>query len=92
MWNCPQLVGHDFLDIVHSLKRTTFDVEFEFREKEEVTRTHIRRALELEKHWNTIFAQNVVHGEGNVTGSVVVIQHPSDRMPSSSVKMSWTVW
>jgi len=34
MWKCPQLVCHDLLDVVHSSKMTTFEVEFEFREKE----------------------------------------------------------
>jgi hypothetical protein len=43
MWKCPQLVCHDLLDVVHSSKMTTFEVKFEFREKEEVTRTQIGR-------------------------------------------------
>jgi len=47
-WKCPQLVCHDFLDVVHSSKITTFEVEFEFREKEEVTRTLIRRVWDCE--------------------------------------------
>jgi hypothetical protein len=34
MWKCPQLICHDLLDVVHSSKMTTFEVEFEFREKE----------------------------------------------------------
>jgi len=33
MWNCPQLVCHDLLDVVQSSKMTTFEVEFEFWEK-----------------------------------------------------------
>jgi hypothetical protein len=40
MWKCPQLVCHDLLDVVHSSKMT-FEVEFEFREKEQVTWTLI---------------------------------------------------
>jgi len=32
-WKCPQLVCHDLLDVVHSSKMTTFEVEFEFWEK-----------------------------------------------------------
>ena len=42
MWKCPQLVCRDLVDVVHSSKMTNFEVEFEFREKEEVTRTQIR--------------------------------------------------
>jgi len=34
MWKCPRLVCHDLLDVVHSSKMTTFEVEFEFREEE----------------------------------------------------------
>ena len=36
MWKCIQLVCHDLLDVVHSSKMT-FEVEFEFWEKEEDT-------------------------------------------------------
>jgi hypothetical protein len=36
-WKCPQLVCHDLLDVVHSSKMMTFEAEFEFWEKEEVT-------------------------------------------------------
>jgi hypothetical protein len=70
---------------------TTFEVEFKFWEKEEVTMIQIRRVWGLRNHWNSIFGQNVVHGDGNVTGSIVFAQHPSARMPNFSVKMSWTV-
>jgi hypothetical protein len=70
----------------------TSEVEFEFRETEEVTRIQIRRAWGLWNYWITLFGWNVVHGNGSVTGSVVVMQHPSVRMPSTSVKMPWTVW
>jgi len=31
MWKCPQLVCHDPLDVVHSSKMTTFEVEFEYK-------------------------------------------------------------
>ena len=34
---------------------TTFEVEFEFWEKEEVSRTQIRRVWWLRNHWNTLF-------------------------------------
>jgi hypothetical protein len=88
MWKCLQLVCHDLLNVVHDFKMTTFEVEFEFREKEEVTRTLIRRVWGLWKHWNTIFCQNFFHGDGSVTGSVVVMQNPSVSMPNSSVKMA----
>jgi hypothetical protein len=44
MWKC-------LLDVVHSSKPLkTFVVKFEFREKEEVTRTPIRRVWRLRKH------------------------------------------
>jgi len=49
MWKCPQLVCHDLLDVVHSSK-TTFEVEFEFWEKEEVTQTQIMRLWWLRNH------------------------------------------
>jgi len=42
MWKCPQLVRHDLADVVYSSKMTNFEVEFEFREKEEVTWTQVR--------------------------------------------------
>jgi hypothetical protein len=92
MCKCPQLVCHDLLDVVHSSKMTTFDVVFEFREKEEITRTQIRQVWGQRTQWNAPFGQNFVHGDGNVTGSVVVMQYPTVRMHNSSVKMSWTVW
>ena len=79
MWKCPQLFCRDRLDVVHSSKMTTFEVEFEFREKEEVTQTQIRRVWGLRNHWNTLLSRKFVHGDGSVTGSVVVMQHPSVR-------------
>ena len=79
MWKCHQLVCHDLSDVVHSSKMTNCEVEFEFTEKQEVTRTQIRRVWGLRNHWNTIFGQKFVHGDGSVTGSVVVWQHPSAR-------------
>ena len=33
----------------------------------------------LRNHWNTLFGQKFVHGDGIVTGSVVVMHHPSVR-------------
>jgi hypothetical protein len=56
---------------------TTYEVEFEFQEKDEVTRTEIRCVWGLRNHWKTLFDQNFVHGDGNVTRSTVVIQYPS---------------
>jgi len=56
-----------------------FKVEFEFRGKEEVTRTEIRRALGLRNRWNTLFVQKFVHGDFIVTGSIVVVQYPRIR-------------
>jgi len=79
MWKCLKLVCHDLLDVVHISKMTTFEVEFEFREKEEVIRTHIRRVWGFRNHWHTVFGKIFVHGDGSVTGSVVVIQYPSVR-------------
>ena len=78
MWKCHQLVYHDPLDVVHSFKMTTFEVEFEFREKQEVARTQIRRGWGLRNRWNNLFGQTFVHGHGSVTGSAVM-QHPSVR-------------
>jgi len=77
MWKCPQLLCHDLSDVVHSSKLMIFEVEFEFWEKEEVTRTQIRQALGLRHHCNTLSGQKFVHGDGSVTGSIVVTQHPS---------------
>jgi hypothetical protein len=45
------------LDVVHSSKMTTFEVEFEFREKGEVARTQIGRVWRLQNHWNTLFGK-----------------------------------
>jgi hypothetical protein len=92
MWKLPHLVCHSLLDVVHSSKMTTFEVELEFWEKEEVTQTQLWRVWGLQNHWNTLFGQNFIHRDGSVTGSVVVMQHPSVCMPNSLVKMSWTVW
>jgi hypothetical protein len=44
MWNCPQLVGHDLLYVVHSSKITAFEVEFEFRKKK---KSHALRSGEI---------------------------------------------
>jgi len=33
----------------------------------------------LRNHWNTLFGQKCFHGNGIVTGSVVVMQHPNVR-------------
>jgi len=79
MWKCPQLLCHDLLDVVYSSKMMTFEVKVEFREKEEVTRTQIRRVWWLRNHWNTLFGKKFVHGDGSVTGSVVMMQHTSVR-------------
>jgi hypothetical protein len=46
MWKCP----HNLLDVVHSSKMTTFEVEFVFWEKEEITRAQIRRVWGLRNH------------------------------------------
>ena len=45
--------------------------------KRNVTWTQIRRVWGLRNHWNTIFGKKFVHRGGIVTGSVVVMQHPS---------------
>jgi len=79
MLKCPQLVCHYLLDVVHSSKMTTFEVQFGFREMEEVIRTQIRRLCGLRNHWDTLFGQRLVHGDGRVTGSLVMMQHPSVR-------------
>jgi len=77
MWKCPQLVCHDLVDVRSS--KMTFEVEFDFWEKDEVTRTQIRRVWGLQNQLNTLFGQKFVHEDGSVTGSVVVMQHPSVR-------------
>jgi hypothetical protein len=79
------MVFHDLLDVVHSSKMTTFEVEFEFWEKDEVTRAQIRRVWGLRNHWNNFLF------ETSLT-KMAVMQHQIVRMPSSSVNMSWTVW
>jgi len=79
MWKCPQLVCHDLLDVVHSFKIMTFEVQFEFREREEFTWIQIRRIWGLRNHCYTLLGKKIVHGDGSVTGSVVVMQHPSVR-------------
>ena len=60
MWKCPQLVCHDLLHVVRSSKMTTFEMEFEFQEKEEVARTQIRRVWGLRNHWNTLLLLEVL--------------------------------
>ena len=55
----------------------TSEVEFEFWETGEVTRTQTGQIRGLQNHWNTLFGQKFVHGDGSVTGSLVVMQHPS---------------
>jgi len=44
----------------------TFEVEFEFWEKEEVTRTQIRRVWGLQNHWNILFGQKFIQGDGHI--------------------------
>jgi hypothetical protein len=82
MWKCPQLVCHDILDVVHSSKITNFGVEFVFNGKKEVTRSQIRLVWGLGNHLITLFCQNFVYRDDIVTGSVVVMQHPSVRTPN----------
>ena len=55
MWKCPRLVCHHLLDVVSSSKMTTFEVQFEFRKRYEVTVTQIRRVWGLWNRWNTLF-------------------------------------
>ena len=77
MWKCPQLVCHDLLDVVHSSKMTTFEVEFEFWERK---KSHGLRSGEYGGCETTeipFFGQKFVHGDGSVTGSIVMMQHPS---------------
>ena len=79
MWKCPQLVCHDLLDVVHRSKMTTFEVEFEFREKK---KSHGLRSGEYGGCGTTgitFFRQKFICGDGSVTGSVIVMQHPSVR-------------
>jgi len=97
MCKCPQLVCQDLLDVVHSSRMMTFEVEFEFWEKEEVTRTHIRWVWGLQNHWNTHFGQKFVHGDGSVTGSVARTQHSGvdnlwpDTNPFSELFTDFTI-
>jgi len=63
---------------------TTFEVEFEFWEKEEVTRTQIRRIWWLQNHWNTLFGQKFFHGDGSVTGS--------NQVSAISGRTRWTLF
>ena len=73
---CSQLVCHDLLDAVHSSKMTTFEVEFKFREKS--------HGLKIRRVWGcgTTGLPILVKSsfmEMAVTGSVVMMQHPSVR-------------
>jgi hypothetical protein len=52
------------LYIVWSVSR---HVEFDFWEKEEVTLTWMRCIWGLWNHWNILFCQKFVHGDGRVT-------------------------
>jgi hypothetical protein len=44
----------------------TFEVKFVFGEKEEITWAQIRRVWGLRNNRNTLFGQNVIHGDGSV--------------------------
>ena len=44
----------------------TFEVEFEFWERKEVTQTQIRQVWGPWNHWNTLFGQKSVHGDDSV--------------------------
>ena len=57
----------------------------------------VRQVWWLRNHWNTFFGQKFVHGDGSVTGSIVVmLQHPSVRNlwpdTMNPFSESWTVW
>jgi hypothetical protein len=67
MRECPQLVCHDLLVVVHSSKMTTFELEFEFWEKELVPQIQIMQIQGLQNHWKTLFGQNSIHRDGSVT-------------------------
>jgi hypothetical protein len=88
MWECPQLVCHDLWEVVHSSKMTTYEVEFDFREKEEVTRTQIRRVWGASELLGCPFWSKWRSWRWQCDRSVVVMQHPSDCMRNSWVKMS----
>jgi hypothetical protein len=91
MWKCPQLVCHNLLDIVYSSKNNLWGGIWVLGKGRSHTDSD-QVSMGLQNHWNTFFGQNFVHGDGSVTGSVVMMQHPSVHLPSSLVKMSWTVW
>jgi hypothetical protein len=91
MWKCPRLVCQDLLDIVHSFKLTTFEVEFEFQEKKKSHGLRLGeyggfRTTGIPFLVKTSFTEMAV-----LTGSIVVMQHQSVCMPSSLVTISWTV-
>ena len=62
MWKCPHLLCHDLLDVVYSSKMMTFEVEFEFREKEEVTRNQANMVAA-----EPLFGKKFIRGDGSVT-------------------------
>jgi hypothetical protein len=77
---CPQFQNDDFWGVIW------------VSGKRKGTQTLIRQVWRLQNHWNTLYGQNFIHGDGIVTGSVVMMQHPSVCLPNSSVKMLWMVW
>ena len=50
-------------------------VEFEFREREEVTRTQIRRVLGLRDYWNAHFGQNFVQSHYFLDTPRIALEH-----------------
>jgi hypothetical protein len=86
MWKYRQLVCHDLLDVVHSSKMITIKVEFEL---------HGLRSGEyggFRTNGIPILVKTSFTEMAVLIGSIVVMQHPSVCISSSSVKMSRTVW
>ena len=72
-------LSRPFWVLVRSSKMANFDMEFEFGEKEKVTRTQIRQVWKLRNHWNTLFGQKYVHGDGIASVSDAVMQYSNVR-------------
>ena len=60
-------------------KLMTFEVEFEFWEKLRSHTDSDQASMLVAEPLKYVFGQKIVHGDGSVTGSIVVMQHRSVR-------------
>jgi hypothetical protein len=91
MWKYRQLVCHDLLD-VHSSKMTIIKVNLSFGKRKKLHELRSGECGGFRTNGIPIFVKTSFTDIAVLTGSIVVMQHPSVCISSSSVRMSWTVW